>query len=122
MDEWFEDLVKDIFWKGLKDALGNLDSSAASKIETELGKLKAGDKLSDPPLVAVVAAEEGKSVTFLVRGRLNLFGGAIAPFMRLQIKVSIPMRIGCFEEADQVPRVNASSTTSMLCAETLAIH
>lgn len=92
MDKWFEDLVKDTIWNAVKDALGDLDSWA-SKVEAELGKLKTGDTLSGSPLVAVVATEPGKSLTFLIRGRFNLFGGAVAPFVRIQVKVSVDNKL-----------------------------
>jgi hypothetical protein len=87
VDEWFEHLIKDVIWKGLQDALGDLEGQASAAIEDKLGKLKSPDKLSSSPLVQVVTAD-AQSVTMLVRGRFKLFGGAVAPFIRLQVKVS----------------------------------
>jgi len=88
MDQWFADLVKDIVWKGVEDALGDLDGLAAPEIEKQLAKLSVGDELSASPLVAVVS-KKGGIITFLVRGRFNLFGGAVAPFMRIQVRISL---------------------------------
>jgi hypothetical protein len=87
MDDWFERLVKDVIWKGIQDAVGELAGEASSAIEGKLATLTVGQKLSSSPLVAVVAVDSS-SVTLLVRGRFKLFGGAAAPFVRLQVKVS----------------------------------
>ncbi len=87
MDPWFEHLVEDVIWKGIQDKLGDLAGEASSAIQDKLNQLNAGDTLSSSPLVGVVA-EDDSSLTMLVRGRFNLFGGSVAPFMRLQVKVS----------------------------------
>lgn len=55
MDDWLEDLTEDPIWKGLKDALGNLENRAATKIESKLDDLQPGDRLGDSPLAAAVA-------------------------------------------------------------------
>jgi hypothetical protein len=87
MDDWFEHLVKDVVWKGIQDEVGNLEGQASSAIHDKLVGLQVGKKLSSSPLVQVVATDDS-SVTLLVRGRFKLFGGAAAPFLRLQVRVS----------------------------------
>jgi hypothetical protein len=87
MDDWFEHLVKDVIWKGIQDAVGDLEAEASSAIHDELNGLHTGDKLSSSPLVQVVATDAA-SVTLLVRGRFKLFGGAAQPFIRIQVRVS----------------------------------
>ena len=87
MDAWFEHLVKDVIWKGIQDELGDLAGEASAAIQDKLNGLNEGDTLSSSPLVGVVK-EDASSLTMLVRGRFNLFGGSVAPFIRLQAKVS----------------------------------
>jgi hypothetical protein len=87
MDDWFERLVKEIVWKAILDAVGELQGLAKSKIEEKLNELEPGKELSSSPLVQVVTVDT-QSVTLLVRGRFKLFDGAAAPFIRLQVRVS----------------------------------
>jgi hypothetical protein len=87
VEDWFDHLVKDVIWKGLEDELGKLEGEGRAAIEGKLAGLNPGDKLSSSPLVQVVAAD-ASSVTLLVRGRFKLFGGAAAPFIRIQARVS----------------------------------
>jgi hypothetical protein len=87
MDAWFEDLVEDVIWEAIQDWFGDLKGKTSEAIHAELDKLEKGKRLSESPLVAVIAKDD-ESVTLLVRGRFKIFGGAIAPFIRLQVKVS----------------------------------
>src|SRR6266542_1741047 len=89
MDDWFDHLVKDVIWQGLQDWSGDLKTKSSGAIHDELKKLKPGDTLSGSPLVAVIAkSESDDTVTLLIRGRFRVFGGSVAPFMRLQVVVS----------------------------------
>ena len=89
MDAWFEHLVEDVIWKAIEDEVGVLEGEIAAKIEATLKGLSAGQKLSSSPLVQVVSiASDKTSVTILVRGRFKLFGGAVAPFIRIQVLLS----------------------------------
>lgn len=87
MDDWLDHLVKDVIWKAIVDFVGDLEGKGSTAIADKLASLKAGDKLSPSPLVQVMATD-ASSVTLLVRGRFKLFDGAVAPFIRLQVKVS----------------------------------
>ena len=89
MDEWFERLVKELIWRALVDALGELADLAEAAIEEKLQALTAGEKLSDAPLVAVVDVAEDKSwFVLVVRGRFKDVIWGASPFFRMQIKVS----------------------------------
>jgi hypothetical protein len=87
MDDWFEHLVKDVIWKAIQDEVGNIEGRASSAIHDKVATMSPGDKLSSSPLVQVLSTDVS-SVTLLVRGRFKLFGGAVAPFIRIQVRVS----------------------------------
>ncbi len=87
MDDWFDHLVKDVVWKAIQDEVGSLEGQAAAAIQDKLADLNPGDKLSSSPLVQVVTTD-ATSLTLLVRGRFKLFGGAVAPFIRIQVRVA----------------------------------
>jgi hypothetical protein len=87
VDAWLEHLVREIIWKAIQDEVGSLEAEGAALIESELAGLTAGQKLSSSPLVQVAAVDDA-SVTMLVRGRFKLFGGAVAPFIRIELRVS----------------------------------
>jgi hypothetical protein len=89
MDAWFEHLVKEVIWEALKAKYGELKKDAAEEVHQKLVELQQQKVkiLNDSPLVAVVGAD-ADTVTLLARGRFRFFGGSVAPFMRLQVKVS----------------------------------
>lgn len=89
MDTWLEETVGAITWQAIEDKIGELAAQGEAAAETKLKALAVGEKLSASPLVAVVAkAPDASHLDLLVRGRFKLFDGALAPFVRLQIRIS----------------------------------
>lgn len=87
MDKWFEDLVREQIWKALQDLYGDLTGLAAKALKDKLNELNKGEIVSSSPLVAVTSTT-ATTVTFLVRGRMKFFGGAVSPFTRIEVTIS----------------------------------
>jgi hypothetical protein len=89
LQDWFENLVKDIIWKALCDAYADLTSKAENEIEEYLNSLTSGKQLSPNPLVKVLEVDNPpNSITFLIRGRIKLFKGVESAFMRIEVVMS----------------------------------
>jgi hypothetical protein len=87
MTDWFDELVRDAILKALQDFYQETRAAIESAALDYLGGLEAGKQLASSPLVKVTAVDNN-SVTFLIRGRLNLFKGKASAFMRIEVIVS----------------------------------
>jgi hypothetical protein len=87
MDDWFERLVRDVIWQAIQDALGELAAWGEAEAEAKLAELTPNKSLSSSPDVATLDVTP-TTIRFVVRGRFKLFGGAAAPFIRLEVLVS----------------------------------
>jgi len=97
MNDWIEDLFKEIIWGAIVELYTDIATWSEEKIETELKKLKdevgSPKPLSSSPLVRVSAYTttadlDVDHITFLVRGRVPLFKGVESVFMRVEVTVS----------------------------------
>lgn len=93
MDDWFEDIVVDVLWKGLKDAYAEVAEAAHDPVQEALDDLTAGKKLSSSPLVQVLEVTAGTppdhgTATIVIRGRRSFFKKTVSPFVRIQVVIS----------------------------------
>lgn len=86
MAPWFERLIKGVLWQSIRDLVGKLEAEAEAAVEKKLRSLKAGDKLSDSPLITVLSVNNAQdTLTLLLRGRFPLYPGAVSAFMRIEL-------------------------------------
>ncbi len=89
MDVWFVKYISKKIWNAIGDAFGELAGKTETQIKSYLASLKGGDELSKSPLVRVLEVENPpNTVTLLILGRVNLFGGVESAFMRIEIVIS----------------------------------
>jgi len=97
MDDWIEDLFKEIIWGAIAEFYTDIATWSEEKIETELKNLEdevgKPKPLSSSPLVRVssytaTVDPDVDHITFLVRGRVPLFKGVESVFMRVEVTVS----------------------------------
>lgn len=97
MNQWLENLFKEIIWQALVDLWADIATWTEEKVETKLKELQeeVGKEkpLSSSPLVRVsnyttTADPDVDNITFLIRGRVPLFKGVESVFMRVEITVS----------------------------------
>lgn len=102
MDDWLEELFKEIIWQALKDFYAGIATWAEGQIEDKLKELSSEvgkeKPLSSSPLVRVLdytgtANPNVDHITFLVRGRVPLFKGVESVFMRVQVTISTDVNL-----------------------------
>ena len=97
MNQWLDDLFREIIWQALIDMWADIATWTEDKIETKLKELQeeVGKEkpLSSSPLVRVsnyttTTDPEVDHITFLIRGRVPLFKGVESVFMRVEVTAS----------------------------------
>jgi hypothetical protein len=103
MQDWFESLIKEIFWESLCDLYADIASWADDKIKEKLQGLGTKtEPLSSSPLIRVVGSTtdtngEVDTITLLIRGRIPLFKYIESVFMRIELTISTEVDIQNFD-------------------------
>lgn len=82
---WFDDIVREIVWKAIRDSANAIGAWTEQQAEAFLAGLTPGRELSKNPAITVVGADD-QWVALLVRGRQPI--GPLAPLLRMEVRVS----------------------------------
>lgn len=82
---WFDDVIREIVWKAIRDSANAVGEWTEQQAEAYLAGLTVGQEISSNPTIRVLGVDDAY-VTMLVRGRKSI--GPVSPFLRLEARVS----------------------------------